>query len=85
LQSWAGVYFCPELDCKYAIVVKDHALTMTSNKYEDSKIKLVGKDDLFTDYWWMRHLKVIRDNTGKISGFEVNDGRIMHLRFNKVD
>jgi len=84
LQVYAGVYYCPELDCKYGIIVKDHALVMTNNKYEDSKIKLVGKDDLFTDYWWMRHIRIINDDKNTITGFEVNDGRIMHLKFNKI-
>lgn len=83
LQSYAGVYYCPELDCRYTIVVKDHELVMTSNKYNDSKLKLAGKDHLFTDYWWMGHLQMISDSN-KIVGFEVNDGRIMHLRFNKI-
>jgi CubicO group peptidase (beta-lactamase class C family) len=84
LQMYAGLYYCPELDCKYTIVAKDHELILTSNKYNDSKLKLVGKDHLFTDYWWMRHLKTISGNNKKIIGFEVNDGRIMHLRFNKI-
>lgn len=84
LQAYAGVYHCPELDCKYSIEVKDHALVLTNNKYNDSKLKLVGKDHLFSDHWWMRHLRTIRDKRKKIIGFEVNDGRVMYLRFNKV-
>lgn len=84
LQAYAGVYYCPELDCKYSIEVKDHALVLTNNKYNDSKLKLVGKDHLFTDHWWMRHLKTIRDKRKKIIGFEVNDGRVMYLRFDKL-
>jgi len=84
LQQYAGVYHCPELDCKYEIRISGNALVMSNSKYEDSKIKLKGKDHLFTDYWWMGHLKIIR-NGKKIAGFEVNDGRIMHLRFNKVE
>jgi len=84
LQQYAGLYYCPELDCNYGIVVKDRALVLTSNKYDDSKIKMMGPDHLFTDYWWMKHLQVIRDSPKKITGFEVNDGRIMHLRFNKI-
>ncbi|HTN07745.1 serine hydrolase domain-containing protein [Agriterribacter sp.] len=84
LQLYTGVYYCPELDCKYTIIVKDHELVLTGNKYSDSKLKLAGKDHLFTEYWWMRHLKMISDNNMKIIGFEVNDGRIMHLRFNKI-
>jgi CubicO group peptidase (beta-lactamase class C family) len=83
-QSYAGIYYCPELDCKYTIVVKGQAIALTNSKYDDSKIKLVGTDHLFTDYWWMRHLKIIRDAQKKIIGFEVNDGRVMLLRFNKI-
>ena len=84
LQQYAGLYYCPELDCNYSIGVKDHALVLTSNKYDDSKVKMAGPDHLFTDYWWMKHLQIIWDGHKRIAGFEVNDGRIMHLRFNKI-
>jgi hypothetical protein len=84
LQAYAGVYYCPGLDCKYSIEVKDHALVLTNSKYSDSKLRLVGRDHLFTDHWWMRHLKTITDKRKKIIGFEVNDGRVMYLRFNKL-
>jgi len=84
LQVYTGVYYCSELDCKYGIVIKDHALVMTNNKYEDTKIKLLGREDLFTDYWWMRHLRIVTNDKNTIAGFEVNDGRVMHLRFNKI-
>ncbi|MBX3252879.1 MAG: beta-lactamase family protein [Chitinophagaceae bacterium] len=84
LQAYAGIYHCPELDVKYAIEVKDHALVLTHNKYSDSRLKLMGREHLFTDHWWMRHLKTITDKKKKIIGFEVNDGRVMYLRFNKL-
>jgi CubicO group peptidase (beta-lactamase class C family) len=84
LLGYTGTYYCPELDCHYGIMLKDHQLWLTSNKYEDTKLKLAGKDDLLDDYWWMSHLKILRDRANRITGFEVNDGRIMHLRFNKL-
>ncbi len=34
LQAYAGVYYCPELDCKYAIEVKDHALVLTDQQIQ---------------------------------------------------
>jgi CubicO group peptidase (beta-lactamase class C family) len=85
LQAYTGTYYCPELDCKYGIVLKGHDLVLTNRKYEDSKLRLKGKDHVGTDYWWMGHLKMLRDNKNQIIGFEVNDGRIMHLRFNKIE
>ena len=84
LQLYTGVYYCPELDCNYGIILKDHDLLLTNNKYNDTKITLAGKDDFFTDFWWIHHVKMINDSTNKIIGFEVNEGRVMHLRFNKI-
>ena len=85
LQAYTGIYYSPELDCKYGIVLKDHHLVLTNSKYNDAKLSLIGKDHLMNDNWWINHLRILRNNTGKITGFEVNSDRIMHLTFNKVE
>jgi len=85
LRTYTGNYYCPELDCKYGITLKDHHLVLTNNKYSDTRITLVGDDHLLNDYWWMNHLLIIRNSKKEITGFEVNSGRIMHLKFNKVE
>jgi hypothetical protein len=84
LQAYTGTYYCPELDCKYGIVLKGRDLILTNGKYEDTKLKLTTKDHIFSDYWWMGHLKVLRNVKKEITGFEVSNGRIMYLRFNKI-
>jgi CubicO group peptidase (beta-lactamase class C family) len=84
LRTYTGNYYCPELDCKYGIVLKDHHLILTNNKYSDTPLNVVGNDHLVNDFWWMNHLIIIRSNKKEIIGFEVNSGRIQHLRFNKV-
>lgn len=83
-DAYTGLYHSPELDCKYGITLENGELVLTNNKYPNSKIKRVGNDHLFTDLWWMRHLKIITDSNNTVTGFEVNDGRVMHLRFNKI-
>ena len=85
LKTYTGVYYCTELDCKYDIVLKDHHLMLTNAKYNDTKLTIVSGDHLIDDYWWINHLKMIRDSKNTITGFEVNSGRIMHLRFNKIE
>ncbi len=85
LQAYVGTYYSSELDSKYAIILKDHNLFLTNNKYNDSKLKILGRNDMQTDYWWMNHITILRDNKNKVIGFEVNDNRIMHLRFNKIE
>ena len=84
LKKYTGVYYCPELDCKYGIELKDHQLMLTNAKYNDTKLNLVGSEHLTSDYWWMNHLMMTRDSKNNITGFEVNSGRIMHLKFNKI-
>lgn len=85
LKKYTGTYYCPELDCKYGIVLKDHHLMLTNSKYNDTKLNLLGTDHLTNDYWWMNHLKILWNNQQQVSGFEVNSGRIEHLRFNKIE
>lgn len=85
LREYAGIYYCPELDTKYGIAVKDHQLVLTNNKYNDTQLSLAGKDHLLSSFWWMNHLMVKRNNKNEIVGFDVNSGRIMHLRFNKIE
>jgi CubicO group peptidase (beta-lactamase class C family) len=84
LEAYTGEYYCPELDCKYGIVLKDHGVYLTNNKYNDTKLTLTGEDHLGCNFWWMSHLLVKRDSSKKITGFEVNDGRVMHLKFDKI-
>lgn len=84
LLTYTGTYNCPELDCNYQIVLKGHQLFFTNHLHPDSKITLLGKDHLFTDYDFLSHLQVVRMN-GKIIGFELNSGEIMHLKFNKIE
>jgi len=85
LRAYTGNFYCPELDCKYGIALKDHHLVLTNNKYSDTRLTLVGSDHLLSDFWWMNHLLIIRNSEKEITGLEVNSGRIMHLRFNKIE
>ena len=84
LKKYTGVYYCPEPDCQYGIVLKHHQLMLTNTKYNDTKLTLVNSEHLKSDYWWINHLVVTRDSKKNITGFEVNSGRIMHLKFNKI-
>jgi CubicO group peptidase (beta-lactamase class C family) len=85
LQAYTGVYYCPELDCKYGVSLQDHHLLLTNSKYQDTKLTLLGKDHLLNNLWWIKHLIILRDGKSKIIGFEVNNDRIRHLRFNKIE
>jgi hypothetical protein len=38
LKKYTGIYSSPELHCKYGIVLKDHLLSLTNFKYNDTKL-----------------------------------------------
>jgi len=85
LRAYIGTYYCPELDCNYRISLKDHHLSIGSAKYEETPLTLYGDNNLGNNWWWMSNLKMVRDVHGKITGFEVNSGRVQHLWFKKVE
>jgi CubicO group peptidase (beta-lactamase class C family) len=81
LRLYTGTYYCPELDCNYGIALSDHQLWLTNSKYNKTKLTVVNADHLTDGFWWINHLRILRDNDGMIKGFEVNSGRISHLIF----
>lgn len=85
LQTYTGNYYCPELDCSYQVVLKDHHLFLTNSKYNDMPLTLYGDNNLTVDFWWMNNLLTVRNAKGKITGFEVNSGRIRHVLFKKKE
>ncbi|HVS92466.1 MAG TPA: serine hydrolase domain-containing protein [Mucilaginibacter sp.] len=85
LLAYTGKYYCPELDCSYSIVLKDHHLVLTNAKYDDTPLKLYGDDLLHDNFWWMDNLSIVRNAENKITGFEINSGRVMHVWFKKVE
>jgi CubicO group peptidase (beta-lactamase class C family) len=84
LKAYTGTYYSPELDCRYYIILKDHQLLLTHPKYPDVPLKLVNKDHLTNDAWYMSHLKITRNKKNEVAGFEVSAGRVMHVRFEKI-
>jgi len=85
LQAYVGNYYCPELGCSYGIAIKDHHLVLTSNKYDDARLRLAGPDHLLNDNWWMNHLTIQWNAAREVVGFEVDSERVAHLVFKKMN
>ncbi|MBS1601674.1 MAG: hypothetical protein JST42_03325, partial [Bacteroidetes bacterium] len=83
LAEYTGAYYCPELDCTYRISLKDHRLSLSNAKYNDSPLTPFGSDHLICEFWWMNHIHILRNSNNRITGFELNGNRIMHLQFIK--
>jgi CubicO group peptidase (beta-lactamase class C family) len=82
--EFAGKYFSSETETFYHVTYKDGQLTLDHRKYTSVPLKYMAPDQFTSPHWWMNHIRFIRDKQKKITGFEVSSGRVMHLRFDKV-
>lgn len=83
-SEFAGKYFDASTEAYYYINYKDGQLSIDHRKYPSGPLKYIAPDQFTTPHWWMFHIKFIRDKQKKVVGFEVNSGRIVHLRYDKV-
>jgi CubicO group peptidase (beta-lactamase class C family) len=84
LEKYTGTYYSDELDCSYSIILKDHQLILRHPKYNDARLTLTGEDQMTSTPWWMNSLLVQRGRKKEVIGFEVNCGRVLHLKFRKI-
>lgn len=83
IDEYVGTYENDELDSRYQIAKVDGKLVLRHSKYPDASLTAVTKDQFTCPLWWMSNLNIMRDGS-KIAGFEVNGGRVLHLKFRKV-
>lgn len=79
-----GKYFSDEVEAFYTITETNGQLKMEHRKFNTVPLKYIGPDQFTLPYWWMSHIRFLRDTKGKIVAFEVNAGRIQKLRYDKV-
>jgi CubicO group peptidase (beta-lactamase class C family) len=84
LKKYTGTYYSDELDCSYSIILKDHQLFLHHPKYNDARLALNGDDQMTSTPWWMNNLLIQRGRKKEVIGFEVNCGRVLHLKFRKI-
>lgn len=84
-SEFSGKYFSDETEAFYYIKEKNGELTLAHRKYADVPLKNIAPDQFTSPHWWMGHIRFIRDKKGKITAFEVNAGRVQHLKYEKVN
>lgn len=82
--EFAGKYYGAETEGFYHITYKDGQLTLEHRKYASVPLKYIAPDQFTSPHWWMNHIRFIRDPQKKIIAFEINSGRVLHLRYDKT-
>lgn len=83
--EFAGKFFGSETETFYHITEKDGKLSLEHRKYATVPLTNIAPDQFTSPHWWMSHIRFIRDKKRKIIAFEVNSGRIQHLRYDRVN
>ncbi|HXU40110.1 MAG TPA: serine hydrolase domain-containing protein [Blastocatellia bacterium] len=81
LAEYSGVYYSEELDTRYTVLLKGETLVVRRRKFEDMKLAPKSPDEFVVAD--IGSIKFTRDSEKRVAGFEINAGRIRHLRFSK--
>ncbi len=81
LAEYAGVYYSEELDARYTVIVKDNKLVVRRRKFEDATLTPKSPDEFAVAD--AGSIKFTRNSEKRVAGFEINAGRIRHLRFSR--
>jgi CubicO group peptidase (beta-lactamase class C family) len=84
MKEYKGIYESDEVNTQYEISVQGDDLILSHTKYDDVKLSPITVNQFSCPYWWMSNLIFHRDRNGKITGFEINSGRVLHLYFEKI-
>lgn len=82
--EFAGRYYGAETEAFYEITEKDGQLSLHHRKFSTVPLKNIAPDQFTLPLWWMDHIRFIRNKQNKIIAFEVNSGRILHLRYDRM-
>ena len=83
IEEYTGIFENNEVDTQYEIAAQGDSLVLSHVKYDSVKLTPVALDQFSCKHDWMNNINFIRNNDGKISGFEINYGRVLHLYFEK--
>jgi hypothetical protein len=83
LEEYVGVYYSPELETMYTLVVEGDSLVARHIRHEPATFTPDAPDRFTGSQFYLRQVVFERDERGKITGLRVSNGRVRHLLFEK--
>ncbi len=83
LLEYAGLYYSPELETVYTLVVKNGKLFASNRRVVDAELTLGQKDAFSTSMGVSGHFE--RGATGKVTGLRISAERVRNLLFEKIE
>ena len=79
-SPYVGTYYSPELDVDYYFVEVDGALSVRAGADIDERVESIAGDTLRAGSLTFRFTRA----GGEVTGFELDAGRVVHVRFERV-
>lgn len=80
-SPYLGTYYSPELDVNYEFTNTDESLVVHMGSNAESELQRISGDTLAAG---SRTFRFSRER-GEITGFELDAGRVVHLRFRRIN
>lgn len=90
LQAYAGLYYCPELNVYWQIMLEDDQLLVRHQRHANTQLTAVFADGFKNDWSeaagfpYSFFVLFKRDRDDAITGFGLSDDRMRHLKFRRL-
>ncbi|MBL7856438.1 MAG: serine hydrolase [Cyclobacteriaceae bacterium] len=83
LSDYTGVFYSPELETRYTVVLEGDKLKATHIRNEPCEIHPVADGIFNADAWYMGRIEFIKNPQGVVTGMKVSSGRVKNVKFDK--
>jgi len=83
LAELTGEYESKELQTIYTVILEDGKLVTKHRRHGNISLTYAYKDDFRGGQWFMQSVEFLRNETDKVTGFKVTQGRSRNQRFIK--
>jgi CubicO group peptidase (beta-lactamase class C family) len=80
-SPYLGTYYSPELDVNYEFTNTDGSLVVHLGSNAESELQRISGDTLVAGNWTFRFSR----EGSEVTGFELDAGRVVHLRFRRLN
>ncbi len=81
---YVGTYLSEELGASYSVRYINGRLLLMHRRHGDIPLTHLIGETFRGDQWWLRSLRFIKDEKGRVKGFAMTGERVRNLKFSKI-